>query len=185
MNIPGFFDNNENNKKELIEALEFYYFLHEIYYYLLEKQENSDNKFILDFLKVVGNYYNWQYYKIKNYSQALYDHIFWKSSEFYLKSMRKFVACELSGSEFVDMILYKIINDRRRASLLQKDFKKQSILELNSNHYQFRKIISDLEFVLEAFDEEPEEDDVDYVTEDDLRGAVKRALVEVEKYFND
>jgi site-specific recombinase XerC len=36
--------------------------------------------------------------------------------------MRKFVACELNGSEFVDMILYKIINDRRRASFLQKDF---------------------------------------------------------------
>ena len=183
--MTNFFINNEINKKKEIEELEFGNFLHELYYYLLEKHENDENKFILDFLQVVKNCSDCQVYKVGRYTQSVTDYIFWKSSEFYLKTMREFVACELTGSEFVDMILYTIINDRRRVSRLLDDFKAQSILEFSSNHYKFGNVVSDLELALEAFDDEPEEDDELYLTENDLRDVVKLALIEVEKYFND
>lgn len=185
MNNQRFFDNNKINRQELIEGLKFFYFLRETYNYLLKKQGNSENKFILGFLQVVKNCYDWQAYKINGYRQSLEDYIFWKSSKFYLKAIKKFLACELTKSEFINLMLDRIIYDRNRVLVLSQDFKKQSIIKLSSNHSQFGKIVSDLEFVLQTFNEEPNNYDVDYLTESDLRDVIKRALTEVEKYFTD
>jgi hypothetical protein len=66
--------------------------------------------------------------------------------------MEKFVSHQCSGSEFVYIVLYPIIHDRRKSSLLKKDFKKQERLELKPKIFQFSKIISDLQLPLQAFD---------------------------------
>lgn len=97
--------------------------------------------------------------------------------------MQKFVAGQWNGSEFVNQILYQIIADRIESWDLEKDYQKQQTIELNSKNFQFSRILLNLELPLEAFDNDPNEDDSDYLTEDELREIVQRALIEIEKYF--
>ena len=94
--------------------------------------------------------------------------------------MQKFVSHELTGAEFVSKFFFKILNDRKESSILKKDFKRQAKLELNPKSYQFSEIIDNFYLALEAFDEEPEPEDL---TEDQLRQIVKDVLPRVEKYF--
>ena len=177
----------EDNRKQSIESLQFFFFLGDIYFSLLEK-DNSENSLIQEFIDAVGKNYYWQSYKIQNYLTSLSDHVFWESSEIYLKSMQKFVSHELSGSEFVSTIFFRILNDRKESNLLKKDFEKQARLELNPKIFQFSEIISNLDLALEAFNEEDSdcltEDEV-CLTEDQLRKIVKEVLPKVEKYFTD
>ena len=70
--------------------------------------------------------------------------------------MRKFVFQELSGSEFVNLILYQILNDKKELNCLKKDFKRQKKLKLNTKIFQFLIIISDIVLALEAFNKEPQ-----------------------------
>jgi len=107
------------------------------------------------------------------------------SSKFYLETMQKFVSQELSGEEFVTRIFFRILNDRKESSILEKDFQKQKRLELNPKIFQFSEIIDNLYLPLEAFDEEPEVGDSACLTEDQLRQVVKNVLPKVEKYFID
>lgn len=64
--------------------------------------------------------------KIKNYPTSLKDHVFCQSSEFYLKSMQKFVSQKLTGAAFISefFLSVKILTDRKKYSILQKDFKR-------------------------------------------------------------
>ena len=99
--------------------------------------------------------------------------------------MQKFVSHELSGVEFVKIIFFKILNDRKESSILKKDFKRQARLELNPKIFQFSEIIDNLYLALEAFDEEPEVLDSACLTEDQLHQVVKDVLPKMEKYFID
>ena len=113
------------------------------------------------------------------------DSVFWESWEFYREIMIKFVAGELNGSEFVDQTLYSILSDKKEAQSLEEDFQRQITLELDSKSFQFLKIILNLQLPVEAFDDEPEEDDENYFTEEKLREGVKLVLIAMEKYFKD
>ena len=181
MNISRFSNSNPANRKKLMEELEFLHFLDKLYSDLVTKNGKSKNSRISDFLEVIEDAYAWQEYKIEDYIQALFDHVFWQSSEHYRTSMEKFVVAEVDASEFVGLILYDILNDRGRAEDLEKDFKKQFILNLDAEHYQFGTIISDLVLVLEGYDDNEE---IRYVTEEELRDVVKTVLSLIQKYFN-
>lgn len=116
----------------------------------------------------------------------MFDHIFWQSADFYRESMEKFVKGEINGSEFVDLILYTILHDKRRARTLKRDVKKQALLQLDENHYEFGTIISNLTLSLESYEADAETDDnlIYYITEEGLRIIVKDVLSKVQKYFN-
>lgn len=186
MTINKFLSNDPQNRKQIIEELEFFYYLHESYYHLLEKNGENTNPLISDFLEVLYDSLNWQSYKVQNYCQALFDHIFWQSADFYRESMEKFVKGEINGSEFVDLILYTILHDKRRARTLKRDVKKQALLQLDENHYEFGTIISNLTLSLESYEADAETDDnlIYYITEEELRIIVKDVLSKVQKYFN-
>lgn len=97
--------------------------------------------------------------------------------------MQKFVSHELTGTEFISEFFFKILNDRKEYSILQKDFKRQAKLELNPKSYQFSEIIDNFYLALAAFDKEPEPGDSGFLTKDQLRQIVKDVLPKVEKYF--
>ena len=80
-----------------IQSLEFYYFLHKLYFSLVSKYGKSENPLIIDFLKVINGFSLWEFKKISAYSQLLTDSVFWKSKEFYREAMQKFVVGELNG----------------------------------------------------------------------------------------
>ena len=181
MRFPYF---NED-RKQSIESLEFFFLLHDFYVHLLKKKEktNPKNSAINEFVDAIKSYDRWQFYRIQNYVNSLRDYVFWQYREFYLEKMQKFVSHELTGREFVDHFYFKLLNDIDEANLLKKDFKKQETLELNPKSYQFSKIISDFYFALEAFDDEPESGDSSFLSENQLRQIVKDVLPRVEKYF--
>lgn len=173
------------SQKESIESLEFFYFLCEIDVSLLKKYRSSKNSLIQGFLRTVAEYKRWQVSRVNDYATALSDSVFWESSEFYLESIQKFVSGEYSGSEFVDMMFYRIIDDRKKALLLAKDFQKQTRVTINPKNFEFSKIIYDLKLVLITFDDEPEDGDSSYLTENQLREIVRTVLPKVERYFTD
>jgi|APDOM4702015191_1054821.scaffolds.fasta_scaffold289534_2 hypothetical protein len=172
----------QDDRRKSIESLEFFIFLADLYFSLLKKND-TENRFIQEFIEVIKSHYVWQAYKIGDYSTSLRDHVFWQSREFYLKSMQKFVSHELTGAEFVNQFFFKILNDRKEYSILEEDFKSQATLELNPKSYQFSEIIDNFYLALEAFDDEPEPEDSAFLTEDQLRQIVKNVLPRVEKYF--
>ena len=177
----------QDNRKQSIESLQFFFFLGDSYFSLLKKDDNdTENSLIQEFVEAVGKNYYWQYYKIRNYINILWDYVFWESSEIYLESMQKFVSHELSGSDFVIRVFYQILEDKKKSDLLTKDFERQATLELNPKIFQFSEIIKDLDLILEAFNEEESDvEDSVSLTEDQLRKIVKDLLPKVEKYFTD
>lgn len=142
------------------------------------KKNDTENSEIKEFIDLIKSHYSWQYYKIHHYATSLKDYVFWESSDFYLKSMQKFVSHELTGTEFYSQLFFKILNDRKEYSILQKDFKSQAKFKLNPKCYQFAEIIDNFYLALEAFDKEPED-----LTEDQLRQIVKDVLPRGKKYF--
>ena len=182
MNILKFF---EKSKEESSELLEFFYCLAEVVNSLKIKYRKSNNILIVNFIKLLEWCRSWLSTQVEDYAQSLTDYIFWQSRQFYLENMRKFVAGELSGSEFVDRVLYSILSDKKEAQSLEENFHDQLTLELDSKSFQFSKIILNLQLPIEAFDDEPEEDNGKYFTEEELREGVKFALIDMEKYFKD
>lgn len=164
MSIKNIFEDNRNQS---IESLEFCFFLKEIYFSLLEKN-NSKNNQIQEFIDIIGKNYYYQSYQIKDYITSLRDYVFWESSEIYLENMKKFVSHECSAADFACTIYFLIRNDIKESECLIKDFEKQATLELNPKIFQFSKIISDFELVLEGFIPEPTTN----ITEDELRQIV-------------
>jgi hypothetical protein len=73
MSIKNIFEDNRNQS---IESLEFCFFLKEIYFSLLEKN-NSKNNQIQEFIDIIGKNYYYQSYKIKDYITSLRDYVFW------------------------------------------------------------------------------------------------------------
>lgn len=168
------------NPNESIESLKFFFFLEEIYFSLL-KETKVENNQIQEFLDIIGKNYYYQSYKIKNDITSLRDYVFWQSSEIYLENMKKFVSQESSASDFASTVYFLIRNDKQESESLIKDFAKQSTLKLNPKIFQFSKIISDFEFVLEDFIPEPTTN----LIEDELREIVKNVLPKLQKYFTD
>jgi hypothetical protein len=177
MSIKNIFEDNRNQS---IESLEFCFFLKEIYFSLLEKN-NSKNNQIQEFIDIIGKNYYYQSYQIKDYITSLRDYVFWESSEIYLENMKKFVSHECSAADFACTIYFLIRNDIKESECLIKDFEKQATLELNPKIFQFSKIISDFELVLEGFIPEPTTN----ITEDELRQIVNNVLPKIKKYFTD
>jgi hypothetical protein len=62
MSIKNIFEDNRNQS---IESLEFCFFLKEIYFSLLEKN-NSKNNQIQEFIDIIGKNYYYQSYQIKD-----------------------------------------------------------------------------------------------------------------------
>ena len=178
MNTKNIF---EDNRRQSIESLQFFFVLEEIYFSLLKDDNNSKNSQIQEFIDIIRENYCWQFSKVKNYVTNLTDYVFWQSSEIYLENMKKFVSHEYSGSDFACTVYYLIRNDIMESECLIRDFEKQSTLELNPKIFQFSKIISDFEFVSKGFMLEPTID----LTEDELRQIVKNVLPKVQKYFTD
>lgn len=120
-------------------------------------------------------------FKNKNYITSLKDYVFWQSKEIYLDNIKKFVSHKCSASDFARTVYFLIRNDLQEYKDLIEDFKKQETLELNPRSFQFSKIISDFELILE---------DCGFsgtinLTDDELRQIVKDTLPKVEKYFTD
>ena len=177
MNIKNIF---ENSRSQSIESLQFFSFLTEIYFSLLEKNDSENNQ-IQEFIDVIGKNYYWQSFKNKNYIMSLKDYVFWESKEIYLDNMKKFVSHKCSASDFACTLYFHIRNDLKESECLIEDFKKQATLELNPKTFQFSKIISDFEFILEDFAFYRTTN----LTDDELRQIVKDTLPEVGKYFTD
>lgn len=171
MNIKNIF---EDNRSQSIESLQFFSFLTEIYFSLLEKNDSENNQ-IEEFIDVIGKNYYWQSFKNKNYITSLKDYVFWQSREIYLENMKKFVSHKCSASDFACTIYFLIRNDLKESECLIKNVGKQSTLELNS------EIIRDFKLVLEGFILEPTTN----LTDDELRQIVKNILPKVQKYFTD
>ena len=95
--------------------------------------------------------------------------------------MKKFFSHECSGGDFACTVYFLIRNDIDKSECLIKDFEKQSTLELNPKIFQFSKIISDFEFVLEGFLPEKSIN----LTKDELKQIVNKVLSKVQKYFTD
>jgi hypothetical protein len=181
MNILNFFG---ESKKKSIEWLEFFYCLVEVRNYLkFEYGNNNNNILIRNFIKLLDWGSSFLASQIKDYAESLTDYVFWESRQFYLESMREFVAGKSDCSEFIDQVLQPMLSDRREGQDLEKDFQSQLTLEVDSKSFQFSKLISNLILPLEAFDPEPEEGEENYFTEEILREGVKRTLIEMEKYF--
>jgi hypothetical protein len=186
----------EDNRKQSIQSLQFLFFLKDFYFSLLKKSDTEnirENILIQEFVEAVGKNYYWQLYKISDYRTLLRDFVFWESSQIYLTNMEKFAAGELSGLEFVNRVYYTILADKKDSKILETDFERQATLELNSEIFQFSKVIGDFEFVLSIFDEEPEIDEDEepeigqssFLTEDQLREIIKKELPKIQKYFID
>ena len=98
MNILKFF---EKSKKESIESLGFFYCLAEVVNYLQSKYGKSNNILIVNFIKLLEWCRSCLLSQVEDYEQSLTDYIFWQSREFYLESMRKFVAVCLNAGAYI------------------------------------------------------------------------------------
>ena len=149
----------KKNRNKSIESLEFFYFLQKLFLSLRGTYGKSTNPLILDFLKVLEEFYSWEYKKIDPYPymQALTDQVFWRSSKFYRETIRKFVGGELNALEFAQEFSDRLLADREEANNLLEDFQKQANIELNPNIFEFSKIILDFELLLEVYQNKVEE----------------------------
>jgi len=170
----------EENRKESIESLQFFFFLNEVYFPML-KDNKIENKQIEEFINIIGKNYYYQSYKVQNYITSLQDYVFWESSEIYLENMKKFVSHQCSASDFASTVYFLIKSDIEESNCLIKDFEKQSTLELNPKIFQFSKTISDFEFLLHSFIPERTTD----LTDDELRQIIKNVLPKIQNYFTD
>lgn len=175
----------ESDRKKSVESLEFCFFLNDLYIYLLT-QTDTKNRLIQNFRNTIQDNWLCQYDKIKDYTTILKDYIFWRSNKIYLESMEKFVCHKLSGSEFVQIVFFQLLENRAEYRFLEEDFDKQLTLELNPKIFQFSKVIDDLYLVLESFDNQDPGDGSFYITESQLRQLVKNdVLPKLQKYFID
>lgn len=176
MNIFKIF---QKNKKEYIESLQFFYFLTDARKYLFPRYSWSTNWLILTFFRILDWCCSWNLNQIADYLQFLKDSVFCESRDYYHENLQRFIARELKPSEFINHVLYPIQSDKRKARDLEIDFSQQAQIEFDPKSFQFSKIILDLQFILEGFDEEEEA----IITEEELREAVKLALKDMDKYF--
>ena len=178
-----FFKFFQKTRETQSEVAEFVYFFTDFQHYLKINYGTSKNVLIIHFLKLVDWCWKWQVNQTKDYFQLLTDYIFWESRDYYRDNLEKFVAGELNGVQIVNGVLYPLLSNIREAQDFTENFKGQQKIELDPKSFQFSKIITELQFPLEAFDDEPEEDDYGFLTEEELREIMKVVLKDMEKYF--
>jgi hypothetical protein len=174
MNIIKIF---KDDRDQSIASLQLCFFLKETYYSLLQDYD-SKNYQIQEFIDTVGKLYFWQTLKVKDYIILLKDSVFWESKNIYLTNMEKFVSDELTAVEFANQVYWQIRSDRRQSENLLKDFEKQADSKLSTKIFQFSKIISDLELLLEDYAFERN------TKRSDLEDVIKNVLPIVKKYCN-
>ena len=162
--------------------------------YLTQKYENNNNSLIIDFIKTINDLTSWEFRKTRGYSQALTDSVFWESREFYRQTMIEFLAGKLNGLEFTTIFWDRLSVEKAKSENLEKNFKKQNSIELNSKSFQFSKIILAFDLLLYSYQSEIEdlntEDEVSdndnlCIREDYIREHVKLVIEEINKYFMD
>ncbi len=168
------------SRQELVESLEFSYFLFEVHQSLEIEYRETKNPFINGFLKVLNYCRSCQYNETKDYRQLLTDYPFWEHREYYRERMRNFVEYKLSITDFIEETLYPSLSNIDEGLELKKDYKRQINIELDPRSFGFSNIISGIVPFLEGFDLDPEET---FFTEDELREIIKNSLIKVEKYF--
>ena len=176
MNISNIFS---KSRQQLIESLEFSFFLYDISISLTIKYRNTNNRSIKFFLKVLSWWRDWKINEVSEYNQLLSDYPYWKSRKYYCQRIQKFVANKLSIADFVGEVLYLSLSNKKDASNLIEDFQRQANIELDQKSFGFSKIISDLTPVLEGFDEDQEES---FFTEKEFREIIENAAIKLEKY---
>lgn len=95
---------------------------------------------------------------------------------------------EFPTQKFLD----RLLANREEANNLLEDFQKQTDIELNTNTFEFSKIILDFELLLEVYQNEVEElkagelsgNDLSF-TQNSILDGVKHALEKINKYFTD
>ena len=182
MNIFNFF---QKSRKDNMESLEFSYVLIDTHLYLFSRYQKSKNPLVINFLKVISWCSSWYLEQVNDYVESLRDYISWPKRDYYRENLQKFLAGELGSSDFVNQVLYPILSDKREARDLETNFYQQAKIDLDPKSFGFSKIIWNLQLILEGFNENPTEQDDSIITEEELREAVKLALVEINKYFSD
>ena len=183
----------KEDRAEYIELLEFFYFLRKLYFSSVNEYGKTSNPFIIDFLNLIQNSFSQELKKISDYMQALEDVSFWESKEFYRETMQKFIAGELSGLEFAEEFSDRLLLDKSKSKVLLEDFKKQADIELDPKSFKFSTIILNFELMLEVYQNEMEELEMDdefsendlSFSENSIKEGVKRELEKVNKYFAD
>lgn len=176
MNISKIFS---KSRQQLIESLEFSFFLYDISISLAIKYRNTNNRSIKFFLKVVSWWRDWKIDEVSEYNQLLSDYPYWESRQYYCQRIQKFVSNELSIPDFIGEVLYQSLSNKRDAYDLIEDFQRQASIELDPKSFGFSKIISDLTSVLEGFDEDQEES---FFTEKEFHEIIENAAIKLEKY---
>ena len=176
MNISKIFP---KSRQQLIESLEFSFFLYDTSISLTIKYRNTNNRSIKFFLKVVSWWRNWKMEEVSEYNQLLSDYPYWESRQYYCQRIQKFVSNELSIADFISEVLYPSLSNKEEAFDLIEDFQRQASIELDPKSFGFSKIISDLTPILEGFDEDQEES---FFTEKEFREIIENAAIKLEKY---
>ena len=176
MNFPNIF---QKSRQQLIESLEFAYFLYDITISFGIDYRKTKNQSIKFFLKVVSWWRDWEFKQIKEYTQLLTDYPYWKSREYYSQKIQKFVSGELSISDFIPQILYPSLSNKKEASNLKEDFQRQFSINLDPKSFGFSEIISGLTPVLAGFDEDPQES---FFTEKEFREIIEAAALKLKEY---
>lgn len=166
-----------DDREESIQLLQYYYFLKDLHNDLL-KNADMDNPLIQDFLAVIQKDFLSYSTQIADYKTMLSDYIFISKGKIYLEILQKFVLEELSGTEFVDIILPQFYESLTDSLYLQMDFKRQVTLQLRPEIFRFSVIIGDYLFIMvKAFDQGK-------ITEVNLREVIKEDILpKVKKYF--
>ena len=168
------------NRKDLIQALKFSYFLSETCKDLKNKYSKTKNPLIQNFLKFLNWFNSWHWDRVNDYIQLLTDYPFWTSREYYREQIRKVLEYELSALDFVAETIYPIRSHTREGLDLKENFRLQATIELAPKSLGFSISLLGLTAILEGFDEDPEES---FFTEDELRAVIQKVGIKLEKYF--
>ena len=169
------------SREDLIQSLQFFYFLSEIRMKFESKYSRTKNPLIESFLKLLKWFWSWQQHQVKDYAQLLRDYPFWISRDYYREKFRKFIADELSALDFTAEIIYGIRSDTRKARDLREDFRLQATIKLDPKSLGFSKSLLGLTPILEGFDEDP---DQSFLTEEEFGNVIQNVWVKLEKYFS-
>lgn len=107
----NFYNIFKRSRQQLIESLEFAYFLYDITISLEISYCKTNNQSIKFFLKVISWWRDWEFKQVSEYQQLLMDYPYWQLRQYYSQKIQKFVCGELSISDFIPEILYPSLSN--------------------------------------------------------------------------